>query len=100
MSAETVGLKCLTCDLPCLLLELSGCDLEECPHLAAPATCGWFARCPNPADKDVEHPTLGSVPCCDEHIAWLGPNPSPTQFVPPMVALRIASVERVYGTDR
>lgn len=48
--------------------------------------CRWFAKCRNEADKQVEHPTLGWVNICDEHIAWLGTNPSPTQFVPPLAA--------------
>jgi hypothetical protein len=48
--------------------------------------CRWFAKCTNDADKQVEHPTLGWVPCCDAHIAWLGDSPSKTQFVPPLAA--------------
>lgn len=48
--------------------------------------CRWFAKCTNETDKQVEHPTLGWVDTCAEHIAWLGENPSPTQFVPPLAA--------------
>jgi hypothetical protein len=33
--------------------------------------CHWFLGCRNAADKDVEHPTLGWVLTCDDHIAWL-----------------------------
>lgn len=33
--------------------------------------CHWFLDCSNKADKDVEHPTLGWVPCCQNHINWL-----------------------------
>ena len=48
--------------------------------------CQWFAGCTRPAPQQVEHPTLGWVDCCDQHLAWLGTNPSPTQFVPPLAA--------------
>lgn len=48
--------------------------------------CRWFLHCQNDATSDVEHPTLGWVPTCDQHIDWLGTNPSPTQFVPPLAA--------------
>jgi hypothetical protein len=51
--------------------------------------CQWFALCDNPADKEVDHPSLGWVPCCDAHIAWLTEDPSPTKYVPPMVARRM-----------
>lgn len=54
-------------------------------------TCRWFAKCTNAVTSQVEHPTLGWVDICDAHIAWLGDKPSPTQFVPPMVA---ASLDR------
>ncbi len=54
--------------------------------MSAPAICRWFAKCPNPAPQQVEHPTLGWVNICDAHLAWLGPEPSPTQFVPPLAA--------------
>lgn len=49
-------------------------------------TCRWFAKCPNETDKQVRHPALGWVDTCDEHIKWLGPTPSPTQFIPPLAA--------------
>jgi hypothetical protein len=49
-------------------------------------TCNWFAKCENEATSQVEHPTLGWVDICERHIDWLGENPSPTQFVPPMAA--------------
>lgn len=48
--------------------------------------CRWFANCHNEAARQVEHPTLGWVNTCDDHIAWLGPTPSQTQFVPPLAA--------------
>ena len=48
--------------------------------------CRWFAKCENEATKQVEHPILGWVDTCDDHIAWLGPSPSPIQFVPPLAA--------------
>ncbi len=53
--------------------------------------CMWFARCANPAPQQVQHPTIdhgepGWVNICDAHLAWLGDKPSPTQFVPPLVA--------------
>jgi hypothetical protein len=49
-------------------------------------TCQWFALCEHEATKQVEHPTLGWVDICDDHLAWLGERPSPTQFVPPLAA--------------
>lgn len=33
--------------------------------------CHWFLGCRQEAKKDIEHPTLGWVPICDEHIEWL-----------------------------
>ena len=48
--------------------------------------CQWFANCHNPASRQVEHPTLGWVDICSAHVEWLGPNPSPTLFVPPLAA--------------
>jgi hypothetical protein len=49
-------------------------------------TCQWFAQCTSPAQFQVEHPTLGWVDICAEHVVWLGETPSPTQFVPPLAA--------------
>lgn len=57
--------------------------------------CEWFAKCNNEATKDVDHPTLGWVPCCDVHIIWLGDKPSPTQFVPPLAAKHYSAVQEV-----
>lgn len=54
--------------------------------MSTPAICRWFAKCTNPAPQQVEHPSLGWVNICDKHLAWLGPAPSPTQFVPPLAA--------------
>lgn len=48
--------------------------------------CDWFAMCTEQATSQVEHPTLGWVDICEKHLKWLGPNPSPTQFVPPLAA--------------
>jgi hypothetical protein len=48
--------------------------------------CRWFAKCKNPSNKQIEHPTLGWVNICDVHLEWLGENPSHTQFVPPLTA--------------
>jgi hypothetical protein len=48
--------------------------------------CRWFAKCTEAATKQVEHPSLGWVDTCDRHIAWLGPHPSPTQYIPPLAA--------------
>lgn len=48
--------------------------------------CRWFAACTEPAPQQVEHPTIGWVDICDNHLAWLGDKPSPTQFVPPLAA--------------
>lgn len=48
--------------------------------------CRWFLRCTNPAGFQVEHPTLGWVDICQDHLTWLGESPSPTQFVPPLAA--------------
>jgi hypothetical protein len=55
-------------------------------HLTASPVCRWFAKCTNPATQQVEHPTIGWVNICDTHLTWLGPNPSPTQFIPPLAA--------------
>ena len=33
--------------------------------------CGWFLNCRVEAYADVEHPTLGSVPVCEDHLRWL-----------------------------
>lgn len=54
------------------------------------STCRWFARCDQPADKDVQHPTVGWVPICDTHLDWLSdqPNGGP-KWVPPIVAARL-----------
>lgn len=49
-------------------------------------TCRWFAKCTKQSSKQVEHPTLGWVNICDDHLAWLGSTPSPTQFIPPLAA--------------
>ena len=49
-------------------------------------TCQWFAGCTNESTCQVHHPTIGWVECCQVHLDWLGPTPSPTQFVPPIVA--------------
>lgn len=56
-------------------------------HAAEAAVCQWFLRCENPATKDVEHPTVGWVPICDEHLDWLSdqPNGGP-KWVPPIAA--------------
>ena len=54
--------------------------------MSAPAICRWFAKCTKPAPQQVQHPSLGWVNICDDHLAWLGPDPSPTQFVPPLAA--------------
>lgn len=48
--------------------------------------CRWFAKCTETTTNQVKHPTLGWVDTCDKHIAWLGDNPSPTQFIPPLAA--------------
>ena len=56
--------------------------------------CQWFFNCHNPATKQVEHPVLGWVDCCDGHIAWLGDDPSPTMFIPPMAAKHYPKVLR------
>jgi hypothetical protein len=60
--------------------------LDPPATMAGPPVCRWFAKCTRPAPQQVEHPTLGWVNICDECLAWLGPNPSPTQFVPPLAA--------------
>lgn len=39
--------------------------------------CFWFLRCAKPATRKVEHPTLGWIPCCDDHIAWLEQDGTP-----------------------
>jgi hypothetical protein len=49
-------------------------------------TCKWFANCANGATHQVEHPTLGWVDICPDCLKWLGTDPSPTQFVPPLAA--------------
>ncbi len=61
------------------------------------AECQWFAECHNDSTKQVEHPTIGWVDICDEHIKWLGDKPSPTQFVPPLVARRLRELHRRLG---
>jgi hypothetical protein len=48
--------------------------------------CAWFLRCERPATHQVEHPTIGWVDICEDCLAWLGDSPSPTQYVPPIVA--------------
>ena len=55
-------------------------------------TCQWFFNCNNEATKQVNHPRLGWVDICDHCVAWLGKNPSITQFVPPLVA-RLNKIE-------
>lgn len=50
--------------------------------------CAWFAQCDQPAPFQVEHPTLGWVDICVGHLEWLGDEPSPTQFVPPLATAR------------
>lgn len=52
----------------------------------AQPVCGWFASCTNAPTNQVSHPTLGWVDICDDHLAWLGDHPSPTQFAPPLAA--------------
>lgn len=47
--------------------------------------CQWFVMCRKPAPFQVEHPTLGWVDICADHLTWLGDDPSPTQFVPPLL---------------
>lgn len=48
--------------------------------------CRWFANCAEAATNQVEHPTLGWVDIGDRCLAWLGEDPSPIQFVPPLAA--------------
>lgn len=48
------------------------------------ATCDWFLMCKNESAGVVEHPTLGDVEICQEHIDWLLTDYSPTKMVPPM----------------
>jgi len=54
--------------------------------------CEWFAGCHDDGDQDVEHPTLGWVPICRRHVAWLQEDYSPTKLVPPLVARRMKEV--------
>lgn len=37
-----------------------------------PSECQWFALCYAPARRQVWHPILGWVYCCENHIAWQG----------------------------
>lgn len=53
--------------------------------------CGWFHDCHKEATQDVEHPTLGWVPICPDHLTWLTQDVTdgrvnPTRLVPPMAA--------------
>jgi hypothetical protein len=48
--------------------------------------CEWFHKCDNEAVALVDHPTLGEVPTCGEHVDWLTVDWSPTKMVPPMAA--------------
>lgn len=56
--------------------------------------CRWFAACRQPATLDVEHPTLGWVPICDQHLEWLSdqPNGGP-KWVPPIVAKHFRRIQ-------
>jgi hypothetical protein len=33
--------------------------------------CHWFLGCKDTATVDVDHPTLGWVPICQDHLTWL-----------------------------
>lgn len=35
-------------------------------------TCDWFAKCTKPMYAEVQHPTIGWVNICREHLEWLG----------------------------
>jgi len=57
-------------------------------RLALP-TCRWFAACTKVAPHQVEHPTLGWVNICTDHLAWLSDAPGGgPKWVPPLVAAR------------
>jgi hypothetical protein len=59
---------------------------QACGINFAQPVCRWFATCTNVAPHQVQHPTLGWVNICQDHLDWLGEKPSPTQFVPPLAA--------------
>jgi hypothetical protein len=48
--------------------------------------CEWFVGCRNESVGMVEHPTLGDVEICQEHVVWLETDFSPTKMIPPMAA--------------
>lgn len=50
--------------------------------------CAWFIGCHNPSEATVDHPTLGPVECCKEHVDWLMEDFSPTKMVPPILAAK------------
>ena len=60
-------------------------------------TCNWFLKCTNKATQQVEHPTIGWVDICDEHLVWLAEDdvPNPTKFVPPLAARHGAKIADV-----
>ena len=43
----------------------------------APGECQWFALCYAPAHRQVNHPILGWLYCCENHIAWMGDSVGP-----------------------
>lgn len=34
MTIDTVAMKCIDCQLPCVLLEVIGCDRDDCKFVA------------------------------------------------------------------
>jgi len=54
--------------------------------------CAWFIGCHNPSEGTVDHPTLGNVEICREHIDWLQNDFSPTKMVPPILAAKGTNV--------
>lgn len=78
---------------PCITETCPTCrGTGESPLVQPPGECQWFHNCHGRADFQVEHPTLGWVDTCAGHRKWLGDHPSPTMFVPPMVARKLAAL--------
>lgn len=59
--------------------------------------CAWFHGCHQPSTATVDHPTLGPVECCAEHVAWITTDYSPTKLVPPIAARTLARHPSVAG---
>lgn len=64
------------------------------PKKPATNECQWFHGCHNPSIGALEHPTIGWVECCEQHMVWVLDDPSPTKMMPPMVARSMGRLGR------